>query len=329
MEKRTADKIQVMIGVSTRNRPIMLEGLLDSFISMKVPSSVEIQYHIVENNESVTINEIVKQFSQILKPPHFAVLSNEPRIGIPYARNMIIDASINQGCKWLVFVDDDEAVDPDWLVNLLKAAETHGFDLAGGPVFPLRPEGTLTERQEAIFKQLEHDAYRRLHARENHAAKGEGNRIDLATNNWIASVAALEKAVLRFDEAMRHMGGTDTEFSRRANREGLKLGWVSEAVVYEVVTRERLKLAYVFRRSRSQTLAKYYMRYRNHRRPVNIRCIAAIVIKGFVGTARFAFGMAFGTQMKMRGVRSLGIAAGYLQGIAGYHSKFYVKTDGY
>ena len=154
--------VDVAIAVATRNRPAMLKKCLGSFLALKIPDGVTINYLIVENNEILTMTSIINEFVRHLAPPHSAELLHEPELGIPFARNRALDSATARKCRWLIFVDDDETVDSQWLSNLLLGAETHNYDLAAGPVVPTRPEGELTAKQLSIFEQYVSDADRRL-----------------------------------------------------------------------------------------------------------------------------------------------------------------------
>ena len=327
MADHTFADVEIAIGVATRNRPDMLTKCLASFLAMKLPEGVAINYFIVENNDALTVSSIVDEFAKHLASPHSAKLLHEPELGIPFARNRALDEATERQCRWLIFVDDDETVDPLWLSSLLLGAETKNYDLAAGPVVPTRPEGELTAKQLSVFEYYVSGAQRRLAVRNKNFAAGEEGRIDLETNNWIGRISALQKAGLRFDETMRHTGGTDTDLSRRAKRIGLKLGWVSEAIVYEVVPHGRLTLNYVYQRSRSQTLTKYYLRYRKHGNRRLVLPFAMAFQKATIGVIRLSVGVITGSRMQVSGARTLGVAVGYFDGILGKSSDFYAQTD--
>lgn len=329
MPANICELVEVAVAVATRNRAVMLGKCLESFLSMEVPLGVTVTYLIVENNGALTMNPIVDGFAINLAHPHSVELLHEPELGIPFARNRALDAAAVRKCRWLIFVDDDETVDPKWLSKLLFGAEVNSYDLAGGPVTPTRPEGEVSPKQLSIYEQYFSEARRRQAARIEGIAGGGQARIDLETNNWIGRVSSLQHAGLRFDESMRHTGGTDTDLSRRAEKLGLKLGWIPEAIVYEVMPHDRLSLRYIYKRSRSQTLAKYHIRYRKGGRRNIVRPLAMAFQKSIVGTVRLAFGVFAGTRMQVKGARTLGVAAGYIQGILGRSSDFYAHTGGH
>ena len=62
----------------------------------------------------------------------------EPRQGNCHAINAAFETALATFPKAssLLMIDDDEIASPDWLELMLRAAETTGADVVGGPVFP-------------------------------------------------------------------------------------------------------------------------------------------------------------------------------------------------
>lgn len=287
-----------------------------------------VRFVVVENNATLTVTPIVEAFADALSHRATVELIHEPDLGIAVARNRALDAATENGCRWLVFVDDDETVASDWLVRLVSKAEREGLDLAAGPVVPLAPEVSLSRKEAVILDHYVAEAERRDKNREKDRQLGIPFTHDLATGNWIGKVEALQRATLRFDDDLGHMGGEDTDLSRRAKAAGLTLGWVTEARVYETMPKSRLRRRYVFHRARSQTIAKYYIRFRKQGRFPVLRPMTTATMKAISGTVRLAAGLAFRSTIQIKGLRALGIAAGYLQGVLGQRSAPYRQTDG-
>ena len=318
----------ITVAVATRNRPGLLTTCLDSFLQLALPPELSVRFVVVENNATLTVAPIVEAFADALNDRASVDLIHEPDLGIPVARNRALDAAIQSGSRWLVFVDDDETVASDWLVCLVATAEREELDLAAGPVVPLAPDAPLSRKETIILDHYVAQAERRDKNRENTRQLGIQFAHDVATGNWIGKVEALQRAALRFDENLGHMGGEDTDLSRRAKAAGLTLGWVTAAKVYEVMPKSRLRRRYVFHRARSQTVAKYYIRYRKQGRVPVLRPMATATMQAISGTARLAAGLALRSTIQVKGLRALGIATGYLQGVLGQRSALYLKTDG-
>lgn len=233
-----------------------------------------------------------------------------------------MDAALSLGADWLAFIDDDETPAADWIARLHAGALAKELDLCGGPVEQRRPDLTLDRRQEAIF-----DFYERM-ARERSAMRASGwqTNLHLATNNWLCSRRLLAERGMRFDEAMALTGGSDTDFSRRAMASGYRLGWVPEARVSEVFPAEKLTASYVYRRSQSQTMAKYHLKYRKAGRSARGRAFFHFVTKTLGGGARAALWPLCGSYAGLRGVRSVGVGTGWLKAAMGYDSQLYEQV---
>lgn len=294
----------------------MLERLLRSFGQLDMPENADVQFVVVDNSEGMSSHPLNGALA-------VATILREPRPGIPIARNKALGHAVKADADWLVFVDDDEIVPRTWLVELLEGARNGDFDLAGGPVAPVAPAGTLTRAQQKMMTY-----YKRM-ADERGAAMGRKISVtDLPTNNWIARVDSMRRAGLLFDESLRFSGGSDTEFSRRASRAGLKTGWIGNASVYEEMDFERLRPGYLFRRARSQTLAKIQFEYVAKGKSIWPRAIFHVVAKGVSGLSRVLFSPIGGSYAGLRGLRALGVAAGWGSALLGKRSELYKQIIG-
>jgi glycosyltransferase involved in cell wall biosynthesis len=123
----------ICVGTITRHRPLMLQNLLRSYTQMDVPEGVRLHFIIVENNDWLTLQDIVEAFRGQM--PQWPVqYSLEPRLGIAFARNRVLDCAIDAGIDLLTFADDDETVRPDWLIQLLAERDAFDLDIVGSPV---------------------------------------------------------------------------------------------------------------------------------------------------------------------------------------------------
>jgi len=70
------------------------------------------------------------------------------------------------------------------------------------------------------------------------------------------------------------------------------------------------------------------MRYGKQGRRAVVRPTLTAMLKALSGLGRLAVGYALGSRTQVKGVRALGIATGYLQGVFGRRSTLYLETDG-
>jgi GT2 family glycosyltransferase len=318
----------VAIAIATRGRPKMFRDCLQSLARMQLPAQTSLTFLLVENDKTLTIAPLAEELASLMGDAHSVEALLEPEAGIPFARNKALDRAQELNCDWLIYIDDDEEVDADWLLALMRGAQQQQFDLAAGPVEQLAPEGALSGSEQAVFDYFIAEGQRRRKIRESRLHSGQADRNDIATNNWIGRLSAFRAANLRFDEDMRYTGGSDTDLSRRAKAAGLKIGWVPDAIVREVIPQSRLTYRYVYDRSRSQTLAKYHIRYRKQGRHPVVKPLIDAFVKAVVGSVRLLFGLTGNTRMRIKAMRTLGVAMGWTQGALGAQSQLYRKIQG-
>ena len=129
--------IKIGVGVCTRERPYMFKALLKELAKQKIPTNAELTFIFVENNVDVSIAKTVNEFRQALidkgvENPKICV-EPEPKAGVGYARNRILEIALHFNLDFLVMADDDESPrDENWLSVLFNGAYTRGLDIASG-----------------------------------------------------------------------------------------------------------------------------------------------------------------------------------------------------
>ncbi|MGH1578023.1 glycosyltransferase [Planktotalea sp.] len=315
---------RIVVAAATRRRPRMFADLLQSLQGLDVPQGAELCFVFVENDTQLTITDAVNDFYKRTGWPAFAV--HEPQQGISHARNAAMDAARDHGADWLAFVDDDEQVRHDWLRILWAGAKDANAQLAGGPVVPVASVMGCSDAEADVLAYYERAAT--LSSARKTAAMAAGKRFDLATNNWIAQMSALDSAGLRFDPAFGLSGGEDTDVSRRAVKKGLTLAWVPSAIVTEEVPPERLSASYISERARAQSITKYHLMLVEKPGRVKITALAKVISRGISGAIRVAFWPVLGRYSYFRGIRSLGISQGFWAGLRGQGQASYTQVTG-
>ncbi|MEM9580257.1 MAG: glycosyltransferase [Pseudomonadota bacterium] len=315
---------RLTIAVRTRQRPRMLGDLITSYLALDVPQGTELSFVFVENDSQLTIEPVVADFAARSGWPARAV--HAPQLGIALARNAALRAAQQDGADWLAFVDDDEQVRHDWLRVLMSGVRDASAQLGGGPLRPVAPKGGCSD-SEADVLAYHQKAAQVSDARKEKAAR-QGRRFDLATNNWIADLQALQQAGLQFDAAYNLSGGEDTDLSRRAFAAGLKLAWVPGAIVTEEVPTDRLTPAYVFDRARDQSITKLALRRKTRPQTAFLHGLSQVISKGLSGAVRVAISPVAGRYCYYRGLRALGIASGFWAGLRGQTQAHYSQVAG-
>ncbi|MBO0763471.1 MAG: glycosyltransferase family 2 protein [Hyphomicrobiaceae bacterium] len=307
---------RVAIGVCTAHRPDMLGRCLTALAVQAVPPGCHVTVIVVDNQlEPGNRVAVEAHAGACLFPIRYL---HEPRLGIPYARNAVLDAC--EGCfDWVAFTDDDRVPAPDWIAALLAAAERYGADVVYGRREWLPPEG-------ASFWHIP-------------PTKGfaEGQRLQHAgTHNVLmagALIALNDNETLRFDERLTH--GEDTDFFyRAATRHGARIVYSDAPVVYECVPTHRATLRYHLRQQfylaasrsdfqrRHKGLATALTKLAGRlafQVPLAAVRLATAPLEWLFGTPRFR-------RTVVRNAGKLAAAAGALSGTAGYIGNPYRDT---
>jgi glycosyltransferase involved in cell wall biosynthesis len=200
------------------------------------------------------------------------VCVEEPKPGIPAARNRAVTAALDLQADWIAFIDDDEIAPPGWLARLIELAREHQADaMQGGLVF-------ADSLDEAARAAASWEPDRNAEVRERAAA---------ATNNVLLKARLISPPLnLRFDEAMTK-GGSDGEFFMRAAAAGGRIMRTEDAPVVEYRPVERQTLAYTARRSfRTGANANYRYRKNYGATDAALRLLLRSLERLFRGVAR-------------------------------------------
>ncbi len=240
---------RIAVGVATRRRAEMLGVLLDSYVAMKRPRDAEVIFLIVENDDSPRQAPVVDAFRA--RVPEQVVHVCETRTGIPFARNRGLDEATALGADYLTYVDDDERVDADWLVELMAMMQRSDLDLGGGRV-PVEAAGTVeTLWQAAVLEAMQTRRARALARRLRQRSEGDEVEHAIFTNNWCLRLAFAHEQGLRFDETLVDTGGSDTAFAIALRNAGGRVGWTETAIVHDRMPPRRLTLRYMAGQARA------------------------------------------------------------------------------
>jgi GT2 family glycosyltransferase len=247
---------KICVGVATRERPALLSMLLDSFVQMKLPANTKVIIVIVENASFKSLMPIIGSFSTAVSPIQ-VIYEHEPSLGIAQARNRVINIAMGLECDSLAFVDDDEVVDPDWLVEIYAAYKKRKLDYVGGPCYLLPPDHDLSLIERLVWNWQE----KRLIYKQNIANKLTSNDADdkivVITSNCMLNLNFLKFHNIYFDSSFGFACGEDTFFFRELKLAGAKTGWAPHARVYEHILRSRLNFAYQFKRGRDHAVGYF------------------------------------------------------------------------
>ena len=222
---------RVTVCACTYLRPEALAALLDSLRQLEMPTDARVEFCIVDNDVLPSSREQVRAactgFDRPLRYVH------EPSPGIPAARNRALREAGDEG--YIAFVDDDETVDPAWLVELLNVARATGATFVQGAV-------ELRVEDPSDRWWLDTEPFR-LKSFPDRAPRHES-----WTNNVLVDMAFVARTGCRFDDALRFDGGSDTLFFQDIVRRGGTGAFAARAVVFEVQPRSRLTWRWALQR---------------------------------------------------------------------------------
>jgi succinoglycan biosynthesis protein ExoM len=222
--------VDVSICIATYRRPEGLSRLLDSLERLKIPSGTRLEVIVVDNDAAESAAPIARARSTSLEPLHYCV---EPRRNIALARNRALDEASGE---WILFIDDDEAADENWVAEYLKLAEREDCDGAFGPVLP--------RIEEVVTPWLDVPTF---YARRRFTTGESLGAGELYTSN--AMVRRQLFASRRFDPAFGLSGGEDSELFGRMLAAGARFLWCDRAAVVEFVPAERHRFGWLAQRA--------------------------------------------------------------------------------
>jgi succinoglycan biosynthesis protein ExoM len=225
----------IVICIPTYKRQAMLQKLILSISESKFDRSLinDVDIVIVDNDADktaeVTINELKANPLNVHKLHYYSY----PVKGISNARNELINKALLFDPNFLVFVDDDEYVTPEWLNELVKTIINNNADAARGPVFP--------DIDDSIPDSISIWFNRKMYA--------NNTQIDsLVTNNLILDCVSLKKFDVWFDSRFNIIGSGDNYFGIQILKKGAKIFWAAKAVVHETIPAKRANLKWLLKR---------------------------------------------------------------------------------
>lgn len=191
---------------------------------------------VIDNDKYKSAAPVIKDIQDIL--PYNILYYVEPIQNISLARNKAILFSSGD---LICFIDDDEFPERNWLRNLINFYHNNKCD---GVLGPVEPKYEITPPKWIIKSKIF-----------NRPNPNSGTIIrpkDMRTGNFLVNRKILVDSNNYFDPKFGLVGGEDVDFFRRMVRKGYKFLWCKEAIVYEIIPEERLKLRYQIRRALSR-----------------------------------------------------------------------------
>ena len=317
----------IVVGAVTRRRPLMFADLLMSFETLRLPENTKLSFCFVENDDTLSITEKVSQFGCKSGFDVQAIL--ETQLGIPFARNSVLNWAVDAGADYLVFIDDDEMASPDWLLELYLCQKNSAADLVGGPVHPIAPSKEIGLWPRIHLKGLQLRGARMTNKNTTMVAVGAAQKITVTTNNWLLRLNFLRQHGLRFDEGLGFSGGSDAAFCRALKKLDGRVSWTNKAMGFETMPMSRLTLRYQFKRGRDQSISSFRIRFDKTKHPLLLlRSLVFCLSKLLLGIVRLSISLFDGGKSLVLAMRAFGFAWGRILALAGHTSSHYKKPHG-
>jgi succinoglycan biosynthesis protein ExoM len=225
-----SDVVRVDVGVCTYKRESVTETLA-SLGGQKLPPNVRLRVVVADNEPTPAAEARVRTAAAIHRLDLAYV--HAPARNISLARNAVLDAAEGD---YLALIDDDQMAAPDWIANLLAAAQAHGYSAVLGPVTAVYPAQTPQWIRTGDFHSFR-------------PVRVGGRILKGYSCNVLIRMDVVRRADLRFDLSLGRMGGEDDDFFYRLTDAGGVIGEAEAARVFEPVPASRATMGWLLRRA--------------------------------------------------------------------------------
>ena len=223
----------VTICIATYKRDAGLSRLLGSLARMVVPSHWSVVIVVVDNYGEGGARQVCELAQEEFElSVHYSI---EKKTGVANVRNRALQ-EVSELSDYIAFVDDDEEVASEWLLEFSRAIETFEADVYNGPVISKLPDSAPEWVVRGGFFVRPHF--------ESGSVRRAAN-----TGNVFFRRQLLDDMPSWFDVNYGMSGAEDTEFFSRANSLGKRIVWVDSARVVEHVPQSRLNFKWLFNRA--------------------------------------------------------------------------------
>lgn len=251
--------VRLSLVIATYNRSLSLIDALESVVCQNAPIK-EWECIVVNNNST---DDTVERFNRFVArhPEHNIRMVEESNQGLSYARNRGIRESVGE---YVAIIDDDERIAPEFISSYISLFDsTPDAMAAGGPIVAEYPTG----RPRWMSKYTERPIANTMYF---------GSEVRLFPKGRIpggGNMAIRRDAVRRygvFDTSLGYVGdslvgGEESDLFERLQIADAKYYYVPKAVMYHVISEDKLSAEYLCRLSYNVGVsqlrrARYYHR---------------------------------------------------------------------
>ena len=306
--------IGLTVALCTHNHADRLVRTLNDLCKLNMPN-VAWELLVVDNDCTDATPHLLKEYKW---PNLWRVRAvREENLGLSHARNRAIREAHGD---YIVFIDDDETPDPDWLCAYQRLVRVHKPDAFGSRIRVMLEDARPTWLQDELLGFLgelnRFEQIVQLTERGDHFYGGNfGFRKSIVTQVGDFDGRLGRKGTL-------NRGGEETDFYRRLLAAGMSVWWTPEAVLYHRISGVKLTRSYFLdlhfqqgrvdgdrkRGTRSRVPPAYLWPqvYRAHARALN---------------QRVKSGANFSLRLEMNAAYFVGYFAGWIAGTEGLVAK--------
>ncbi|WP_454699176.1 glycosyltransferase family 2 protein [Arthrobacter humicola] len=291
--------------------PVMISHV--SALNDAADEAVTASILVVDNDPAASAGPVV---SRLGHPLVSYVLEPEP--GISAGRNRALDEA--SSADLLIFIDDDERPQEEWLVPLIRTwRDTKATAVMGRVISEFQAE------LEPWVSAGEFFTRRTMHT---------GTPIKVAAaGNLLLDMKQLTDLSVRFHNQFGLTGGEDTHFSKSVVKSGGRIVWCEESRTTDFVPPERMTRKWVLARSwshgNSSTLVDLHLAAGTFGRLL-VRLKAAFrgIARMAGGSARYTYGILRRSfRHQARGLRTAFRGAGMTAGALGFAYQEYARDE--
>jgi succinoglycan biosynthesis protein ExoM len=301
-------------------RPAMLSTFLDACTRLRPLTGLSLGLLVVDNDPRASAQAVVQSASKSSPLPISYCV--EPKRSISAARNRVLIEAARLDAAYLALIDDDEFMQPDWLVELYATMQETGADAVGAPVYWALPNDAPAW-QHALPTSPRHEA---LYGNRKKKSKPW---LYPSTNNVLMKAKIFRDLGLRFDIRFGMTGGEDTDFFARAKKAGARYAFTKKAAVLEHVPASRLTLKWRFSRWAGVARGNVRMYRLHHGRMAAWKHYLPRSLPNLITGPMLLLVAPFtGPEILLRGLKHLGGGLGVLQELMGRKSEEYRTIHG-
>lgn len=296
--------IKISICICTRNRQEGLKKILDSLESMQTPDHTKIKIVIIENDIENYSENIVKRFSAKSKFNVCYYLEN--RKGLAFARNRSVKEAGD--CDFCCFVDDDQVVAPDWLIELVECLREFDADGIWGPNPPI-----FNKKVPSYISQF-------------HTPKlfDYGTIVtNAATNCLLLRKEYLDKIEGPFDVRLNFTGGEDILLTSQISKLGGIIRYNPNAIAYEIIPNNRTTIKYIAKRCYRNSNTAYFVQSLKDDNFNKFKFFLRLIMRLMLGLLIVIPFLFFGKSNALKGLIKICDAVGGFAFILGKQNQFY------